>query len=120
RQQGVEARPLLAPSSLSVARIFSFFSKRSSASARIGRTTSTGGGLTMSADHTRDEWVMAETALGKREALEMPGRHYASPLLTFVERMVGELHRSEVDTSDMSTGGGVGYSSAKYSRPSLS
>src|SRR6516165_7283252 len=49
----------------------------------------------MNADHTRDEWLMAETALGKRESLEVLIRRYASPLLTFVERMVGDPNRSE-------------------------
>jgi RNA polymerase sigma-70 factor (ECF subfamily) len=43
----------------------------------------------------RDEWLMAQVALGKRECLEPLVRRYASPLLTFIRRMVGNAHRSE-------------------------
>src|SRR5262249_43789443 len=43
----------------------------------------------------RDEWLMAQTALGKREPLEPLLRRHASPLLTFIQRMVGDRHRSE-------------------------
>jgi RNA polymerase sigma-70 factor (ECF subfamily) len=38
---------------------------------------------------------MAEVALGRREALERLLRIYATPLLTFIQRMVGDHHRSE-------------------------
>ena len=43
----------------------------------------------------RDEWLMAQVALGKRDHLEPLVRRYASPLLTFIRRMVGDPHRSE-------------------------
>ena len=43
----------------------------------------------------RDEWLMAQVALGKRDHLEPLVRRYASALLTFIRRMVGDAHRSE-------------------------
>jgi RNA polymerase sigma-70 factor (ECF subfamily) len=42
-----------------------------------------------------DEWLMGQVALGKREHLETLLRRYASPLLTYIERMIGNRHRSE-------------------------
>ena len=42
-----------------------------------------------------DEWLMAQVAAGQRECLEVLVRRYASPLLTFIERMTGDRHRSE-------------------------
>jgi len=45
--------------------------------------------------HERDEWLMSEVARGRREALEPLVRRYASPLLTFIQRMVGNRERSE-------------------------
>ena len=47
------------------------------------------------AEQHRDEWWMAEVAKGKREALEPLVRRFASPLLTFLERMVGDRHKGE-------------------------
>jgi RNA polymerase sigma-70 factor (ECF subfamily) len=44
--------------------------------------------------HT-DEWWMGELAAGKREALEPLLRRYAVPLLTFIQHMTGDRHRSE-------------------------
>lgn len=38
---------------------------------------------------------MAEVAQGNRDALEPLVRRFATPLLTFLERMVGDRHRSE-------------------------
>lgn len=49
----------------------------------------------MNPKQERDEWLMAQVALGKREYLEPLIRRYASPLLTFIRRMVGDAHRSE-------------------------
>ena len=43
----------------------------------------------------RDEWLMAELAEGKREALEPLIRRHATPLLSFIQRMVGDCQRSE-------------------------
>ncbi len=45
--------------------------------------------------HERDEWLMVQVAGGKREALEPLVRRYASPLLTFIQRMVADRHRAE-------------------------
>lgn len=42
-----------------------------------------------------DEWLMGQVALGSREHLTPLVRRYASPLLTFIRRMVGDHHRSE-------------------------
>ncbi len=42
-----------------------------------------------------DEWLMGQVALGKREFLESLLRRYASPLLTYIERMTGDRHRAE-------------------------
>jgi RNA polymerase sigma-70 factor, ECF subfamily len=49
----------------------------------------------MTATHERDEWLMAQVALGKRDFLEPLIRRYASPLLTFIQRMTGDAHKSE-------------------------
>src|SRR5215471_21061581 len=43
----------------------------------------------------RDEYLMGQVALGKRDHLEPLVRRYAGPLLTFIRRMVGDAHRSE-------------------------
>lgn len=43
----------------------------------------------------QDEWLMARVAHGERELLDPLIRRYACPLLTFIERMVGDRHRSE-------------------------
>jgi RNA polymerase sigma-70 factor, ECF subfamily len=44
---------------------------------------------------TPDEWQMAQVARGKREGLDVLVRRYANPLLTFIRRMIGDLHESE-------------------------
>jgi RNA polymerase sigma-70 factor (ECF subfamily) len=43
----------------------------------------------------RDEWLMTQVAQGKRESLEPLVHRYANPLLTFIQRMVGDRHRGE-------------------------
>jgi RNA polymerase sigma-70 factor, ECF subfamily len=43
----------------------------------------------------RDEWIMVQAAQGKPQLLEILVRRHASPLLTFIYRMVGNRHRSE-------------------------
>lgn len=43
----------------------------------------------------RDEWCMAQVADGRFDYLEPLLRRHASPLLTFIHRMVGDRHRSE-------------------------
>ena len=42
-----------------------------------------------------DEWLMGQVALGNREHLEPLIRRYASPLLTYLERSIGDRHRAE-------------------------
>ena len=42
-----------------------------------------------------DEWLMYQVADGQRECLEPLVRRYASPLLTYLERMVGDRHQAE-------------------------
>lgn len=49
----------------------------------------------MDSGRERDEWHMAQVALGKREHLEPLVRRYASRLLTLIQRMLGDRHRSE-------------------------
>ena len=45
--------------------------------------------------NTSDEWLMRQVARGQREHLETLVRRYASPLLTYIQRMVGDRHRAE-------------------------
>ena len=49
----------------------------------------------MSKNAESDEWLMGQVALGKREFLAPLVRRYASPLLTFMVRMIGNHHRGE-------------------------
>jgi len=42
-----------------------------------------------------DEWLMGQVAAGKQDCLAPLVRRYASPLLTYIERMVGDRHRAE-------------------------
>ncbi|QDU97462.1 RNA polymerase sigma factor [Lignipirellula cremea] len=42
-----------------------------------------------------DEYLMAQVAQGERECLGLLVRRYASPLLTFLVRMMGDQHRAE-------------------------
>lgn len=49
----------------------------------------------MKASQERDEWLMAQVARGRRDCLEPLVRRYASCLLTFLQRMTGDRHRSE-------------------------
>ena len=42
-----------------------------------------------------DEWLMGQVAGGHREHLETLVRRYASPLLTYIQRMVGDQDRAE-------------------------
>ena len=42
-----------------------------------------------------DEYLMGQVVLGKREYLEPLVRRYASSLLTYLHRMVGDQHRAE-------------------------
>ena len=49
----------------------------------------------MQTGHEPDEWLMAQVSRGERECLNVLVRRYASPLLTFIRRMVSDRHRSE-------------------------
>jgi RNA polymerase sigma-70 factor (ECF subfamily) len=49
----------------------------------------------MTGRQERDEWLMAQVARGSREHLEPLIRRYAGRLLTFIQRMTGDRHRSE-------------------------
>jgi RNA polymerase sigma-70 factor (ECF subfamily) len=49
----------------------------------------------MNARSERDEWLMAQVRLGQNDYLEPLVRRYASPLLTFIQRMLGDYGRSE-------------------------
>jgi RNA polymerase sigma-70 factor (ECF subfamily) len=49
----------------------------------------------MRASQDRDEWLMAQVARGRRDCLEPLVRRYANRLLTFLQRMTGDRHRSE-------------------------
>lgn len=46
-------------------------------------------------EHERDEYLMARVGRDQPELLEKLLRRYASPLLTFIQRMVGDHHRGE-------------------------
>ena len=49
----------------------------------------------MHAHAERDEWLMAQVAIGERAPLETLVRRYAGPLISFLVRMVRDRHRSE-------------------------
>jgi len=49
----------------------------------------------MSQADQSDEWLMGQVALGQRQCLTPLVRRYASPLLTYIQRMIGDRHRSE-------------------------
>lgn len=42
-----------------------------------------------------DEWLMGEVSRGEQQHLEILLRRYASPLLTYLERMIGDRHEAE-------------------------
>jgi RNA polymerase sigma-70 factor (ECF subfamily) len=42
-----------------------------------------------------DEWLMAQAAQDRRDALEALVRRYASPLYSFIHHLVGDAHKSE-------------------------
>jgi RNA polymerase sigma-70 factor (ECF subfamily) len=49
----------------------------------------------MNLQHEPDERLMQQVALGQREPLDLLLRRYASPVLTFIQRMIGDRHRAE-------------------------
>src|SRR5262249_57506878 len=72
-----------------------FFPFNKSSGPRIVVNRNPGAGRNMMPKQERDEWLMAQVALGKRDYLEPLIRRYASPLLTFIQQMVHDRHRSE-------------------------
>lgn len=49
----------------------------------------------MGDDRTADEGLMVRVARDDREAMAVLLRRYATPLLTFIQRMIGDQHRAE-------------------------
>ena len=49
----------------------------------------------MNARNERDEWLMAQVALGQRDALEPLVRRYSGPLVGFIRRLIRDSHRTE-------------------------
>ena len=49
----------------------------------------------MASDPHSDERIMAEVARGRADRLEPLVRRYATPLLTFIHRLVGDRHQAE-------------------------
>ena len=49
----------------------------------------------MDCEHEADERLMQRAADGAREALSILLRRHATPLLTFIQRMIGDRHRAE-------------------------
>ena len=69
----------------------------------------------METDDRPDEWLMGQVAQGKRECLNPLLHRYAAGLLTFIERMVGNHHRSEELFQDVFVA--VWKSAHKYKHP---
>ena len=63
-----------------------------------------------------DEWLMAQVASGKRDRLSVLLRRYASPLLTFIRRMTGDLHQSEELFQDVFLAVWIGRHKYQYPR----
>lgn len=64
-----------------------------------------------------DEDLMRCVALGKRDALNALMRRYASPLLTFIVRMVGHRQRAEDLFQEVFLAVWIGCRSYRYPRP---
>src|SRR5580700_4725651 len=64
-----------------------------------------------------DESLMAEVGKGKREAMEVLVRRFATPLLTFIERMVGDRHQAEELFQDVFLAVWVHRGSYQHPRP---
>jgi len=73
---------------------FDFFSFHISPATRIEEIGGTGR-LKMDQKSASDEWLMGQVRSGRRDCLETLVRRYASPLLTYIQRMVGDRHRAE-------------------------
>ena len=64
----------------------------------------------------RDEWIMVQAAHGKPQLLEILVRRHASPLLTFIHRMVDDRHRSQEITRRRFGAGKEGTLTGKFRR----
>jgi RNA polymerase sigma-70 factor (ECF subfamily) len=64
-----------------------------------------------------DERLMQQVALGKREHVGTLLRRYASPLLTFIQRMIGDRHRSEELFQEVFLAVWTGRRKYRYPRP---
>jgi RNA polymerase sigma-70 factor, ECF subfamily len=71
----------------------------------------------MESDHQADEWLMKQVAAGRREQLCVLVRRYASRLLTFIQRMIGDRHRSEELFQDVFLAVWTGRHKYQYPRP---
>jgi RNA polymerase sigma-70 factor (ECF subfamily) len=71
----------------------------------------------MNAPEERDEWLMAQVAEGKRDKLEPLLRRHATPLLTFIHRMVGDRHRAEEHFQEVFLAVWVKRATYKFPRP---
>ncbi|MCC7408370.1 MAG: hypothetical protein IT442_09870, partial [Phycisphaeraceae bacterium] len=49
----------------------------------------------MSHPQERDEWLMSQVAQDQPDCFEPLVRRYGTPLLTFITRMMGNVHRGE-------------------------
>lgn len=49
----------------------------------------------MDREYEADERLMQRVAEGARDAMSILLRRYATPLLTFIDRMMGDRHRAE-------------------------
>lgn len=49
----------------------------------------------MAVEDEPDEWLMVQVAKGNRDCLSLLIRRHATPLMTFIQRMVRDRHRSE-------------------------
>jgi DNA-directed RNA polymerase specialized sigma24 family protein len=71
----------------------------------------------MEMDHQPDERLMQEVAAGKRECVGPLLRRHASGLLTFIQRMIGDRHRSEELFQDVFLAVWTGRHRYQYPRP---
>ena len=71
----------------------------------------------MGKDYEPDERLMQQVALGEREPMNTLLRRYASPLLSFIQRMVGDRHRAEELFQEVFLAVWAGRRTYDYSRP---
>jgi|SRR5271170_26182 len=71
----------------------------------------------MSAGQERDEWLMMQVAQGQAEQIEPLVRRYGTLLLTFIQRMIGDRHRSEEMFQDVFLAVWTKRAQYKFGRP---